>query len=97
MPAPDSFPPSSRDETVDPAARRQQLALLCALDRAHLRLLLLPAPSRPAADDGAFGDLLRTLLRLARFMPGRVGRWSRRAGRWSRRAGVLEALLRLFR
>ncbi len=91
MPAPDASSPSPRAESVDPAARREQLALLCALDRANLRLLFVPRTSRPAEGDAGFdGDLLHTLLRATRFLPGRIGRWSRRAG-------LLEFALRLFR
>lgn len=56
--------------------RREKLAVLCALDRARLRLALAPTPRPPSA----VADGLDLLLGAARRLPGRAGKWARRAG-----------------
>lgn len=61
----------------DGAARRQQLAVLCALDRVSLRLVLRPAPPSPRPAGAGLG-LQRMLLDAGSFLPGAFGRWSRR-------------------
>ena len=58
------------------AQRRERLALLCALDRARLRLAVLPPKRAPSA---AKAGALNLLLDLARWLPGRPGTWARRA------------------
>jgi hypothetical protein len=62
------------------AARRERLLLLCAVDRARLRLLWR-MPTKPAAPPRSFGAGLinpTTLAALLPWMPGKIGRWSRR-------------------
>lgn len=69
------------DVPPGPAERRQRLAVLCALDRAQLRLVLAPAPRAAAPSPvGAAAEGVQTLLGAARFLPGKLGLWSRRIG-----------------
>jgi hypothetical protein len=72
--------PSTRDETPDPAERRQRLAVLCALDRAQLRLALAPPPRPPEPAQSVAGEGLKSVLNATRFLPGKLGVWSRRVG-----------------
>lgn len=67
--SPPDAPRSARE------AQRERLALLCALDRAALRLALRP---RPAAPSGLLGGGLNQALRMTAHLPGAPGRWSRR-------------------
>ena len=64
------------------AARRERLLLLCAVDRARLRLLWrLPIPPKPAPARTSFvSGLLSppTLAAILPWVPGKIGRWSRR-------------------
>jgi len=70
-------------------ARRERLAVLCSLDRATLRLVLRPSPPpAPAAPSGHGG--LGNVFAVTQFLPGAVGRWSRRLARGG---NVLRALL----
>lgn len=69
--------PSTSD---DPAERRQRLAVLCALDRVQLRLALAPAPRPTAPAEKIAGESLKTVLAATRFLPGKLGLWSRRIG-----------------
>jgi hypothetical protein len=90
-----NLPPADTDLALrpspSPAERRQHLAVLCALDRAKLRLVLAPPPRPPAeATETIAGEGLKNLLALARFLPGKLGVWSRRAG-------FAASLLRLLR
>jgi len=64
------------------AERRERLALHCALDRAKLRLVLAPTPYAAAAGTtiGELANGLQTILNLTRFLPGKLGIWSRHAG-----------------
>lgn len=60
------------------ASRRERLALLCALDRARLRLALRPAPRTSPASSAI--PKLDLLFAIVRCLPGRIGRWTRRFG-----------------
>lgn len=73
---------------TDAELRREKLAVLCALDRARLRIALAPAPRSPAA---ATADGLDMLLGAARWLPGSPGKWARRAGMF---ANLFRALAR---
>lgn len=74
-PLPAAVPPASAPPSE--AARREQLRLLCALDRARLRLILNPVPPPPnlASDlvDKA-REALPWLLPLAPAVLGGLGR-----------------------
>jgi hypothetical protein len=62
------------------AARRERLLLLCAVDRARLRLLWR-MPTKPPPPPRSFGSGLLsppTLAALLPWVPGKIGRWSRR-------------------
>jgi len=85
------FHDSASDHEAPPtlAERRQRLAVLCALDRAQLRLVLRPR-SVAATSFGGTADGLQTALGAARFLPGKLGVWARRAG-------VAASLFRLLR
>lgn len=56
---------------------RERLALLCALDRAQLRLQLIRT-RRATQPSLAPLSLAHDVLLLTRFLPGATGRWSRR-------------------
>lgn len=61
-------------------ARLERLLLLCAVDRARLRLLW-KMPDKPAAPRRSFGAGLlspSTLAAILPWVPGKIGRWSRR-------------------
>lgn len=71
----------ARDEKPDLAERRQRLAVLCALDRAQLRLVLAPPPPRATEPlETAASEGIKTMLNATRFLPGKLGVWSRRVG-----------------
>ncbi len=57
--------------------QRERLVLLCALDRAHLRLRLAHA-AQAAESPLAPLPLVRDILQVTRLLPGAPGRWSRR-------------------
>lgn len=57
--------------------QRERLVLLCALDRAHLRLRLARA-AQAAESPLAPMPLVRDILQVTRMLPGAPGRWSRR-------------------
>jgi hypothetical protein len=62
------------------AARRERLLLLCAVDRARLRLLWR-MPTKPPPPPRSFGSGLLSppaLAALLPWVPGKIGRWSRR-------------------
>jgi len=62
------------------AARRERLLLLCAVDRARLRLLWR-MPTKPAPERHSFASGLLsppTLAAILPWVPGKIGRWSRR-------------------
>ena len=62
------------------AERRQRLALVCELDRLHLRLALRPTARRPELTVGGVPlSALTTALSFAQFLPGRFGRIARGA------------------
>lgn len=63
-------------------ARRERLSVLCAIDRAALRLILkkpVPTPASAAGSSGRGG--LGNVLAVTQFFPGPIGRWSRRIAR----------------
>lgn len=64
------------ETSAERQSRRERLAVHCALDRAALRLALRARPARP--DSVAGGGALGGALSIAAFLPGPVGRWSRR-------------------
>ncbi len=75
----------------DPAERRQRLAVLCALDRAQLRLVLAPPPLHaPEPSLNVATDGLKTVLNATRSLPGKFGVWSRRLG-------LVASVIRLLR
>ena len=62
------------------AARRERLLVLCAVDRARLRLLWR-VPTKPPPPPRPFGAGLfspPTLAAILPWIPGKIGRWSRR-------------------
>ncbi len=62
---------------VDPAVRRERLLLLCALDRARLRLIMRPTPEKPATA-AHWADQARSALPwLAPLAPMLLGSWAR--------------------
>ena len=74
-------PLSANESTLSLAECRQRLAVLCALDRAHLRVTLSPPRrSAEAASGEGATDGLHAVLGAVRFLPGKLGVWSRRAG-----------------
>ena len=74
-------PASTNESVLSLAERRQRLAVLCALDRARLRVTLsLPRRSAEAAPGEGANDGLQAVLGAVRFLPGKLGVWSRRAG-----------------
>lgn len=90
MSAETPFPPDSRCDSDIRIARRERLAVLCALDRAALRLTLQPRPPQTGANTPATGGVgLGSVLAVTRFFPGAIGRWSRRL---SVGGGLLRAL-----
>jgi hypothetical protein len=81
--------PEPPDDASAHIARRERLAVLCALDRATLRLILrTPAAAAPAPSPAGGG--LGAVLTVAQFCPGAIGRWSRRLARGG---GLLRGLL----
>jgi hypothetical protein len=75
------------------AERRQRLALVCQLDRLHLRLALRPAP--PAA--GSLGALAAPALAFTQLLPGPLGRLSRGFALGSALFRVVQPLIRSSR
>lgn len=79
------------------AARRERLLLLCAVDRARLRLVWrMPDKPRSAASslvDGLFSP--PTLATILPWIPGRIGRWSRGIRAGAGLAGILRTVLRV--
>lgn len=74
----DSSLPAAPDRHRARGERRARLAVLCALDRAAIRLALR-APSAPDPGPPApASEKLRRALAFGRFFPGAIGRWSRR-------------------
>lgn len=74
-----SLAPDDIDPATTPAERRARLAVLCALDRAALKLALrAPEPAAPPPSAAPPGETLRRALAAGRFFPGAIGRWSRR-------------------
>ncbi|MBL9187086.1 MAG: hypothetical protein JNK23_06390 [Opitutaceae bacterium] len=60
--------------------RRRRLALICELDRLHLRLALRPAArGSGAAIGGVPLSVLNKAFSFAQFLPGKIGRWARGA------------------
>jgi hypothetical protein len=59
------------------AERRQRLALVCQLDRLHLRLALRPAPSAMGPLGGLAAPALTPALAFAQLLPGPLGRLAR--------------------
>lgn len=70
----------ARDIAPDSAERRQRLAVLCALDRVQLRLVLAPPPQPVAPANSIASEGIKTVLNATRFLPGKLGVWSRRVG-----------------
>ena len=95
-PAPAFAPARAAGPVEARAARRERLLLLCAVDRARLRLLWrLPIPPKPAPGHTSFvSGLLSppTLAAILPWMPGKVGRWSRRIRTGSQ---ILRTVLRV--
>ncbi|MBC7365403.1 MAG: hypothetical protein H7343_01110 [Undibacterium sp.] len=70
--------PSAHPPT--PAERRQRLALMCELDRLHLRLALRPPAHRPEITLGGVPvSALTKAFSLVQFLPGKLGRFARGA------------------
>ncbi len=69
---------SAWSPATEPAARRAQLAVLCALDRAALKLAFRTPIKPDKPSESPAGEGLRRALAVGRFLPGAVGRWSRR-------------------
>ena len=70
-------------------ARRERLAVLCSLDRAALRLVMRPVATPDSAAPAGHGSL-GNVFAVTQFLPGAIGRWSRRLARGG---NVLRALL----
>lgn len=79
-PASRAISPSVNAAPLSSEARRQRLLLLCELDRTRMRLLWrLPDKPKPASSSLAAGLLApATLAAILPWLPGRIGRWSRR-------------------
>lgn len=79
-------------------AQRERLTLLCAVDRARLRLLLrVPARPAPEATAPSFASGLFSapvLTALLPWVPGPIGRWSRRVRTGARLAGLVRTVMR---
>lgn len=80
------------------AAQRERLVLLCAVDRARLRLLLR-MPTRPKSEPSSFSFASGlfsppTLAALLPWIPGRIGRWSRRVRTGAHLAGLFRTVMR---
>lgn len=91
VPARSSDPIDSRD------AQRERLLLLCAVDRARLRLLLrVPTRPKPEAPSSFASGLFSApmLTELLPWMPGPIGRWSRRLRTGARLAGLFRTMVR---
>lgn len=69
-----------RETSTSLAERRQLLAVQCALDRAHLRLVIASPAGAAAKPSGWVQPVLQTAIELTRFLPGKIGLWSRRFG-----------------
>lgn len=87
---------SAHSPAAERAAKLERLRLLCAADRARLRLVwrLTPRQARhEPPSEGWRGALLGApaLGALLPLVPGPIGRWSRRLGSG---AGLLRAMLR---
>lgn len=78
------------DEKPDASERRQRLAVLCALDRVQLRLVLAPPPRAASPANSIAGEGIKTVLDATRLLPGKLGVWSRRIG-------LAASLVRLLR
>jgi|GEM_PF-5838792 hypothetical protein len=78
------------------AVRRERLLLLCAVDRARLRLLWRMPDNPKSGVRSLLGRLLgpAALATVLPWMPGRVGRWSRRVRAGVGFAGLLRGVLR---
>lgn len=79
------------------AARRERLLLLCAVDRARLRLVWR-MPTKPKSPPPSLvQELLSppTLATLLPWVPGSIGRWSRRIRTGAGLAGLLRTVLRV--
>lgn len=73
MNSPTHFPPSF-------AERRERLALVCQLDRLHLRLALRPTAKRPEITLGGVPvSALTQAFSFAQFLPGKLGGLARSA------------------
>lgn len=70
----------ARGIAPDSAERRQRLAVLCALDRVQLRLVLAPPPRNITPANSIASEGIKTVLNATRFLPGKLGVWSRRVG-----------------
>jgi hypothetical protein len=66
------------ETTAERDARRERLRLLCALDRARLRLAFRPRPVAAGRSGLPVVGGLSRALTMAAFLPGAAGRWSRR-------------------
>lgn len=78
------------------AARRERLLLLCAVDRARLRLVWrMPTKPKPAQSSLVSGLLAPpTLAAILPWVPGPIGRWSRRIRTGAKIAGLFRTVLR---
>ena len=89
-PAKAAGPVESRD------ARRERILLLCAVDRARLRLLWRlpnkPKTATPSVVESLFSP--PTLATILPWVPGRIGRWSRRIRAGVGLAGLFRSVLR---
>lgn len=86
----ESFESATGSGRLSAAERRQRLAVLCALDRAQLRLVFATPPRSASSSENTTADGLKTVLGATRFLPGKLGVWSRRIG-------MVASLLRLLR
>lgn len=95
-PSSETVPPRAVRPVESRAARRERLLLLCAVDRARLRLLWrVPARSNSGAGSLLGGVLGPAALAAALpWVPGRIGRWSRRLRTGLGLAGLFRAAVR---
>lgn len=87
---PHDFETDPREEKPSLAELRQRLAVLCALDRVQLRLVLAPPPRTAAQASHLASEGFKTVFEATRFLPGKLGVWSRRVG-------LAASLVRLLR
>ena len=70
----------NKNDSIDRDAELEKLRLLCAVDRARLRLVWrMPSQPKPKSSASPL-DRIPMLGAILPFVPGPIGRWSKRIG-----------------